>query len=73
MKQYKQTSLPEAEASGSFLFLKGFLILLWKNIQNYILYIQVMTDRDLAELYKVETWFQLTEEEHKILRSQFVT
>ncbi len=34
---------------------------------------QVMVDRDLAELYKVETWFQLTEEEHKILRSQFVT
>lgn len=47
--------LPEADASGSFLFLKGFLILLWKNIQNDILYIQFITDRDISELYKVNT------------------
>lgn len=85
-KEHKKT-----KASGGFAILIGFLILLLKNIQNDILYIQAMLDRNLAELYKVETRvinqsvnrninrfpenfrFQLTEEEYKILRSQFVT
>ena len=54
-KKYGYLELPEADASGSFLFLKGFLILLWKNIQNDILYIQFITDRDISELYQVNT------------------